>query len=340
MSWGLVIAGGASVISSIYSSNKAADASEEGSDRSLELQARQYDQSRADLAPWRTHGGNALNAYARAMGLPQYDSYPSGAVAGSGHPLYGDGNQPLSEEGLRQAYQDVLGREIDPSGLQYYMNESVKRGGGGAPGSGNIIGQLGYFGSPGLSSLLGGDDKGSRGAFTFNEFLDATQGSDEYKQRVASGELKPFDRATAFQPQQQEFIGGSQTNPEDQYGGFKASPGYKFRLEEGNRGLDRNFAARGSYLSGAREKAAIRYNQNQASNEFGNYTNRLASIAGLGQTATGQQVNANQNYAAYGGRAIQDSADARASGYLAAGNAITSTGNNVLAALPYLRGRA
>lgn len=45
--------------------------------------------------------------------------------------------------------------------------------------------------------------------------------------------------------------------------------GYQWRLAEGNRGIQRAAAARGSLLSGGTLKALAQYNQNYASNELG-----------------------------------------------------------------------
>lgn len=85
-------------------------------------------------------------------------------------------------------------------------------------------------------------------------------------------------------------------------------PGYQFRLDQGNKGLERQLAASGKYFSPDAAKAVSEYNQGFASNEYGNsynrfnndqnnIFNRLASISGLGQTAAGQISNAGTNYA-------------------------------------------
>lgn len=55
---------------------------------------------------------------------------------------------------------------------------------------------------------------------------------------------------------------------------FVADPGYQFRLDEGTKGIDRSAAARGGYDSGATLKALARYNQDYASSEFSNASNR------------------------------------------------------------------
>ena len=66
---------------------------------------------------------------------------------------------------------------------------------------------------------------------------------------------------------------------------FQTDPGYNFRLSEGLKALDRQAAARGGMMSGAALKAAGRYGQEAASQEYGNAFNRFqtnrASQTGL-----------------------------------------------------------
>jgi putative NIF3 family GTP cyclohydrolase 1 type 2 len=113
----------------------------------------------------------------------------------------------------------------------------------------------------------------------------------------------------------------------------QADPGYQFRLSEGEKGINNASAARGSRYSGATLKALARFNSDQASQEYGKaydrYNNdvstrfnRLASVAGVGQTATNQTAAAGASAAATTGQAIQDAGTARASGYVGTSNAV------------------
>ena len=128
---------------------------------------------------------------------------------------------------------------------------------------------------------------------------------------------------------------------------YQADPGYAFRLEQGTRGLDASASARGGVLSGGALKALARYNQGEASQEYGaaynrwaqNTTdryNRLASIAGVGQTATNSGIAAganNQAAQAAGTAQIAQNTlgagNARASQYVATGNAIGQGVGNI-----------
>ena len=79
--------------------------------------------------------------------------------------------------------------------------------------------------------------------------------------------------------------------------GFIASPDYQFRLNESQRALTARNAALGIQDSGAAQRAAIQYAGNLASGEFNNYANRLAGLAGVGQTAAQNTAALGANYA-------------------------------------------
>jgi hypothetical protein len=114
---------------------------------------------------------------------------------------------------------------------------------------------------------------------------------------------------------------------------FQQDPGYAFRLGEGLKALDRQAAARGGLISGNALKAAGRYGQEMASQEYGNafnrfqtqrgnQFNRLAGIAGTGQTAVNQLGNFGQQAAGNIGNSMMQAGNARASGYMGQANAI------------------
>jgi hypothetical protein len=110
--------------------------------------------------------------------------------------------------------------------------------------------------------------------------------------------------------------------------GFQTSPGYQFRLNQGLDAIDRRNAAHGMLLSGAEAKGINDYAQGTASDEYGNYTNRLAALAGLGQTANAGAAGAAQNYAAGNSASLNTQGQARASGYTGAANNLIGGVNN------------
>jgi hypothetical protein len=134
---------------------------------------------------------------------------------------------------------------------------------------------------------------------------------------------------------------------------FQQDPGYAFRLSEGQKALDRSAAARGGLISGAALKAAGRYGQDMASQEYQNAFNRyqiernaqlapLQSLAGVGQTTAAQLGQTGAANAANVGNLITGGAAAQAAGQVGQANAITgglgtylnySQGNALLNAL-------
>jgi hypothetical protein len=122
------------------------------------------------------------------------------------------------------------------------------------------------------------------------------------------------------------------------YGGFEASPGYQFRMDEAMKAIERSAAARGGLRSGATMDALQRRAQGVASGEFENYANRLAALAGVGQSATGSTAQAGQNYASGASQAITNAGNARASAYQNVGNSINAGVQNMASAFLYGKG--
>ena len=105
---------------------------------------------------------------------------------------------------------------------------------------------------------------------------------------------------------------------------LNADPGYNFRLSEGLKSLDRTAAARGGMLSGGALKAAQRYGQDYASNEFGNAYNRMAGLASLGPSSAGVMNNLGSNYSTNAGNTMSNMGVNTGNALLAATNARTS----------------
>jgi hypothetical protein len=121
---------------------------------------------------------------------------------------------------------------------------------------------------------------------------------------------------------------------------FQADPGYSFRMSEGLKALDRQAAARGGLMSGAALKAAGRFGQESASQEFGNAYNRyrqnrqdqldplMYAMTG-GTNATNATNTAMGNYGTNVGNLMGQAGQATGAGYLGAGNSL----NNLFGAL-------
>lgn len=106
-----------------------------------------------------------------------------------------------------------------------------------------------------------------------------------------------------------------------------ASPGYQFGMQQGQTGLDRRIAAMGGRVSGAALKAASRFNTDYATTGYNaeyqrrqDRLNRLAAIAGIGQTATSGSAQAGASAANNISSALQSQGDASAAARVAQGN--------------------
>lgn len=116
-------------------------------------------------------------------------------------------------------------------------------------------------------------------------------------------------------------------------GEVTAEPGYGFRLGEGMKALERLQASRGNLLSGGAMKAGQRFAQDLASEEYGKSFNRLADIAGIGQTAASQAGTAGRNYAGEAGELGMQGANALVSGRIGRTSAYTGGMQGAIGAL-------
>lgn len=115
---------------------------------------------------------------------------------------------------------------------------------------------------------------------------------------------------------------------------FQADPGYAFRQAEAMKALERSASARGNLLSGSTLKGIERYGQELASQEYQNAFNRyqtertallnpLMSLTGSGQSAANAMTSAAGNLGQNEAANAYNAGQARASGYMGVGNAIS-----------------
>jgi hypothetical protein len=119
--------------------------------------------------------------------------------------------------------------------------------------------------------------------------------------------------------------------PSGGYPNFMTSPDYQFKRNEGVRDIGNYFGARGGAASGNALRRLAEYNSDLASQEFGNYFNRRAALAGIGQTATGQGVGAALNTGTNVSNLLSQQGANRASGIEGETNALTGGINDFLA---------
>ncbi|MCI0406709.1 MAG: hypothetical protein L0209_11720 [candidate division Zixibacteria bacterium] len=189
---------------------------------------------------------------------------------------------------------------------------------------------------------------------------------DQYHYRVnQDGSIDQVRRESneTWSPYRPEFTPTAQAPlPSQTYGVLdpmdivRQTPGYQFRLDEGQKALERSAAARSGVLSGAQLKATERYGQDYATGEFNNLLNRLSGEINTGSQMAGaggnQALSSAQMqsgilgdqagyYGTYGenvGALTTQIGAARASGYLGQQEAGTNLLNNVFGAAGYAGG--
>lgn len=125
---------------------------------------------------------------------------------------------------------------------------------------------------------------------------------------------------------------------------FYSDPGYQFQLQQGTNAINNSYAAKGGLLSGAAVKAADQYTTGLANTTYGDAYNRylatsaqqynqLAGVAGLGQTSVAQTgaagTSAANSIANTTYQGATQAANARASGYVGATNALGGAANSL-----------
>lgn len=124
----------------------------------------------------------------------------------------------------------------------------------------------------------------------------------------------------------QNALGQMQSLNSGDFSSFTQSPDYQFALEQGLQGLDRSAAARGSLNTGGHSADVLGYAQGLASQNYGNFYNRLAGLANVGQTTATSLGQFGANAASNIGNAYGNIGNARASSYQARGDANSQLG--------------
>lgn len=117
-------------------------------------------------------------------------------------------------------------------------------------------------------------------------------------------------------------LGGDMAAARQGFDQYRRSTGYQFRLGEGMNALNSGYAGAGTIQSGAAIKDAVRYGQNFASGEFGNYLGALGNQQGIGLQAGGAAAGVGVNTANSLGQIYSNRADA-------IGNAALANAQNV-----------
>ena len=329
---------------------KAAKTQANAAEQQTGMQRQIYEQTRADQAPWRGAGELGLSALSYGLGLSptgylpgmskevqsmtgqaaqQYDTAASSLTGGDQWevvtpPGYRR-NMVVKNTATGETKEVPLTTERNALSLRRYLSTQASASGWGVQGE--TVPQAGSIISGPMSQPT------------------AEQIAKSRAQMNALSAPAPAASASVRDPYYAGATGLQSGQLLRRFGAsdFQADPGYAFRQSEGMKGIEHGAAARGGLLSGSALKATQRFGQDLASQEYqnaynrysndqSNVFNRLASMAGIGQTANAALGNAGQNYAnaatgisqanaANQGNAILAAGGARSSGYLGAANA-------------------
>jgi hypothetical protein len=207
-------------------------------------------------------GGSSLGAVGGSGAL--------GAGAGVGESVSGAYSGPAAQAPL--------------TGVPPPANPYLSGAGSGLFGAGGAgAGELSWGALIGPAAQLVGAGIGANAAQgTSDDLLQAS--------REAAARFEPWTQAGGWSIGQAANMLGK-NGPEAAKAAFQVDPGYQWRLSQGENALTRMASARGGLNSGKFYKDGMRFNQGEASQEFGNSLNRLLAVAGMGQTATGSAAD-------------------------------------------------
>lgn len=148
---------------------------------------------------------------------------------------------------------------------------------------------------------------------------------------AAKAQTKAADQATAEQRRQYDLTRSDQmpwlqtgTWALDQqkkammgdWSGFNQSPDYQYALDQGVKMQDRSAASRGRLYSGGYGEDLTKFGQGLATQNYGNYMNRLAGLSNTGQTSANALGGFGANMANNIAQNTIGAGQARASGYM------------------------
>lgn len=221
------------------------------------------DQVRADYAPYRETGSEAVFDLAELLGLAGFRSKEERELT-------------MMKAPDRADYA-IAGYGPNKSKTQTFKDRTLKA-------TEAVLEPFGH----GPIGKIGGSNKSKK--------MRAAAARDAEFQRQQAEANARFDAdLAAYEKRQAELTG---IVAEQERAGFdpmkkvRATPGYQFRMDQGQRALERTAAARGDLQSGNTLKAVAEYGQEFASNEYTNAVNRLATMAGLGANTTANQTSA------------------------------------------------
>lgn len=333
MTWVAVGVAGASLVGagiSYAGSQKAAKTAAKGSDAANAEAARQFDLTRADTAPYRAIGNQAINALGSIYGYQPSQSYfgpqgPGGTQFSAALPQAKVLGGSINLGGQLTQKLGGLGKILDPAASLFGSKHGDERRNLQAFMADNQLTDLGNgmvalpdgrtFGKDQLQSVAGA-------YYGARYHPDGNQG--EWQQRYDSALTAPQAGQTSDGVQGGVQVGNpAMTDPNSpNYGAFFQSPDYQFRKQQGMQGIGNSFSASGGAKSGNALKALAEFNGNLAAGGFNDYFKNQLALTGVGTGATNTSANAGIATGQIMGNALQNAGNARASGIAGGYNAL------------------
>jgi hypothetical protein len=120
-----------------------------------------------------------------------------------------------------------------------------------------------------------------------------------------------------------QLTGTGTSGAKPDYSSFYQDPSYQFTQQQGELGIERGANARGLNLSGSALKDLSTFNSGLASQQYGNYFNRLMGLSQLGQASAAGSAANGATMSGQIGNTTQAVGQAQASGIVGGANAIT-----------------
>lgn len=288
---GLLLGGGA--LSSYLGADKAADATKSAAGAGIAEQRRQFDAIQSLNSHAMQTGNYARNTLAQILGLPSVDLpspyLGSGGYGGSGGSSGGGGISSLLgglTGGLIGGHTKTKNRPIAAADAQKWMD---------------II----------RANPTAYDEPGEWGAFIASQ------------RAGAQGQLD--DLARSQQVGLYKSTAAPQVDTSNLMGMLEKYPGFQFAVDQARKSAGAMASATGSSPIAGNVLTGLTNNVsgNIAYPMWSDYLNRLGSLSGAGQVATGTVSGAAQNTGANISALLGDQGDARASGILGKSGAIT-----------------
>lgn len=312
---------------------------EQATGQQMAVERQMYEQQRQDLEPWRQVGLGALQQLSQLYGIQvprgtfEAVQGPRPSIGVFGQSDYLAANPDVAAEFAKPQVAAMFGNDPNSYAAWHYNNFGAQEGRT-APGMA-MAGQVQtpyeaapqpqapqpmeqrLTGIPGQEAMMGMETAAPRMAAISPEGevsgVSMAPRADQTLQ-MAPAQPPVMGQPPAAQPGQ-PMPGGMPANApagsDPRFASFFASPDYQYRLQQGSQNVLAQRAAMGGLESGAAMRELQNVGQQEASAEYGNYFERLKSLAGYGPSATSQIGAAGQNYASAYGQGQQNIAAMR-----------------------------